>query len=258
MGVPPVWDFYLRVSPKGAVSVAAGAAVRAEDLALVRARAARVTITVRDQNGRVAPSTVVRYAWTPRRAGSATIAFQGGGGIPDAAGAVQIGPLQPGTIAIQARALEASPAQVGAIRVALDGEPRDDLSLTLSPAATISGRVEFEGRATPLNGPDGLRVVDGVDGQTFGVIATSRRGVVDADGTFILDGLFDGACLTLWGIPDGWHLDSIDLLGRNYLNRPIPLASGQTVTGVVLRVVPDLGGSGDRSGRCAAPPAGAP
>jgi hypothetical protein len=74
----------------------------------------------------------------------------------------------------------------------------------------------------------------------------------------MVEGLLDGACLTLWGISDGWRLASIDLLGDDYVNRPIPLAPGQVVTGVLMHVVPDLTGSADRGGRCAAPPSGAP
>ena len=149
--------------------------------------------------------------------------------------------MLPGVVFVYVRTVDASPALVGSTRLVTDGEPLDDVPLVLSPAASVEGRVVFEGRTVPLHNESGLRVVDSVDGMSCGVVAASPRGAVAYDGTFTVDGLFDTACLTLWGVGDGWRLASIDALGEDYLNRPIPLSPGQTVKDVVLRVV---GGSG--------------
>jgi hypothetical protein len=66
-----------------------------------------------------------------------------------------------------------------------------------------------------------------------------RRGVVQGDGTFMLDGLLERECLGIEGLPEGWRLDSIDHGGRRYMKEPLELTRGDILSGVVIRVVPD-------------------
>jgi hypothetical protein len=71
----------------------------------------------------------------------------------------------------------------------------------------------------------------------FGWRSEVPRGVVGQDGRFELDALVDGQCLTLVGIPAGWHLAAIDLAGEDYLKHPLRLAPGEMVSGLVMRVL---------------------
>lgn len=235
--VPPVWDYYPASFLTPPVHVVPEHIATAADLELIQTRAVRVTATVHDETGRVPAPVTVQY-FSDRHSGER---------MADAGGKVEVGLLLPGVVVIRARAMGATSTLAGVTRVEVEDQPLDDVNLILSAGAKISGRVEFDERSRPLHNRSGLRVQEYAAGRTpFGFLATSRRGTVNADGYFELDGLMDGDCLMLDGIAQGWHLASIDLFGEQYLQQPFQLAAGQAVSGLVMRVVPDGVDAGDR------------
>jgi hypothetical protein len=228
---PGTWDYYPTVFLEPHVRVDAGRVSQVRDLELVHTRAVRMKVTVRDETGAVVPSASVHYA--ARRDATSLYGTVATGHDGTAAA----GPVPPGVVRLHARARTgATGALAGVLRVSAGYEPLDDVTMVLSAGATVRGRVEFDGRPGVLHGPSGLRVVDSLAGHGSGWQSGDPRGAVNQDGSFELDALVDGQCLTLVGLPAGWYVAALDLFGDDYRKRPLRLAPGEVVSGLVIRV----------------------
>ena len=77
-----------------------------------------------------------------------------------------------------------------------------------------------------------------------------RITLVDADGSFVLEGLVGDHCLLLYGIPYGWRLQRITHQGRDMTGVPLMFEFGQEVGPVIFWV--EAGPqSGDANSSCA-------
>jgi hypothetical protein len=92
-----------------------------------------------------------------------------------------------------------------------------------------------------LRGGMPLRVVSlaaGYEG-SLGYHADDPNGMVQMDGSFVLDGLLGERCLKLLNVGSSWSLQSITADGRDVTNVPLVFESGQEIGDVVFRVTPD-------------------
>ena len=123
------------------------------------------------------------------------------------------------------------------------------VNVVLAAGATISGTVTFEpGRqAVPADLSQVRVTAPAADGSSFGRNPEAR---VDKDGKFTLEGVPPGSHLIRSnGAPRGWMLKSAVVDGRDVIDIPLELRSGQKITGVSLVFsdkLSEIDGHGDR------------
>lgn len=114
-------------------------------------------------------------------------------------------------------------------RFAIEVADRDvtNIDITLTPGVRVSGRVDLEGESQPDRAAtEALRVhAVAVDGVSFGDAYSDR---VAHDGGFELRGVMPGDhVFRLEGLPDGWSLRSVHLMGRDVTDTPLMMDDGQ-------------------------------
>ena len=122
--------------------------------------------------------------------------------------------------------------QYASLPLGVDGDV-DGVFVTLGPGATITGTVTVQATQTPVL-PDVTQfriVAPATDDANFGPQGNAR---VDADGTFTLDGVPAGSHWIRAQGGRGWTLKSVLVDGREMIDTPFEVRSGQRVTGVDL------------------------
>jgi hypothetical protein len=121
--------------------------------------------------------------------------------------------------------------------ISVDGKNVSDLVLTLQPAFSISGRIEFKGAtAQPPQDLTRVRVSltpadPGAAGRTLAVPAPGR---VDESGRFTIDGVVPGRYRISAGGANGWTLESAVVGGQDALDFPLEVRSNQNLAGAVV------------------------
>ncbi len=156
-------------------------------------------------------------------------------GVP-ADGRYESQSLGPGDyrVMVQAQATADRPALSAARDVTLDGAEPITVALDLQPGMTATGRVLFEGTATP---PPWSSVRVGLQGMTPGTWATLQNVTPDATGTFAQEGVFPAsfrlAASIIGGTPNVWTLKSVTMDGRDVTDRPVEIRAGDDPSFVV-------------------------
>ena len=121
--------------------------------------------------------------------------------------------------------------QFGRLRISVGGAPLSGLTMTMGPAATMSGKLVFEGES-PLPASLDQIMVGFVQLPNAGNYA-SGRGVTAPDGTFRVQGLV-GTCggVRIMGNIGRWTLKSVTQDDVDLMDRPITLDPGQQLTNV--------------------------
>lgn len=195
-----------------------------------------VKVAVRDLTGEVPPGVEISMSTAPAlRLG---VSESSAGMFPAGDdGAVMFGPLQPGPVTLWAATNQTRPSLAALAQIQIEDRVPDDVILRLMPAARVKGRVEFAGLSRPLRGASPLRVLAAIAGHGApGWHSDDSNGVVQMDGSFVLDGLVGERCLRLVNVGPGWVLQSTMVGGRDATNAPLVFESGQEVGDVVLRV----------------------
>jgi hypothetical protein len=113
----------------------------------------------------------------------------------------------------------------------------DDLTVRLSDAFSVSGRVEFESQksaAVPASPKGAGLMLLPADGQTPNILTLGRPTPIGQDGTFRRDGIVPGRYfLSLFSVPAPWQVKSATLDGRDAYDRPIEIANGDVANVVV-------------------------
>ena len=147
-------------------------------------------------------------------------------------GSFSMASVPPGRYLLRARGDDTEEPQFAVQPITIGETDLSNLTVILSPAASVSGTVTFQssqGQSTP--DPGQIRVaaplVNAVD---IGPNPTTRVG---RDGTFTLQGVQAGAHLfRTQGNQRGWMLKSVTTSGRETIDTPLDLRSGQSLTGV--------------------------
>lgn len=226
-GVPSVND-------ARAVSVGLSLEVPSIDFNVLLVRTARISGRVTNPDG--TPTTAGNVVLVPESAGRAG---RGGAGSTFASrvdwdGSFAMAGVAPGRYLLRARGDDTDQPQFALQPLTVDGADLANLTVILTPGATVTGTVTFlntGGAQAP--DPATVRVaaplVDAVD---IGPNPTAR---VDRSGTFTLSGVQAGSHLfRTQGAPRGWTLKSVTLNGREVIDTPIELRSGQALTGVIF------------------------
>jgi protocatechuate 3,4-dioxygenase beta subunit len=122
--------------------------------------------------------------------------------------------------------------QYAAMPLAVDGDV-DGVLVTLGPGATIAGTITVRATQTAVL-PDVTQfriLAPPTDNANFGPNGNAR---VNADGTFTLEGVATGSHWLRAQGGRGWSLNSVTVDGRETIDTPIEVRSGQRVTGVNL------------------------
>jgi hypothetical protein len=120
-----------------------------------------------------------------------------------------------------------------ALPLTVEGRDTTGVTLTLTPGATLSGRIRFQSQGSP--GPDvtQLRLYAPLtDGTKFG---GEPKGRIESDGRFNLDGVDAGLRLIrALQVPAPWSLERVLQRGRDITDTPIEIRQGQKLQDVEL------------------------
>jgi hypothetical protein len=120
--------------------------------------------------------------------------------------------------------------------LALSGEDVT-VSLALAPNASLSGTISLKASGAAPD-PSQFRVsVVSVDGASVGGTPSTR---VAGDGTFTVDGIPPGSHLIRAQGPGGWVLQSAVSGGREIVDTPVQLRSGERLNGVTVTFTEQL------------------
>jgi hypothetical protein len=136
----------------------------------------------------------------------------------------------------------------------VDGRDVANLSVSLQPAMTVSGRLIFDGTTLPAPSPQDLtrgqialtpQSLAAGAAQAVAVGATSASVSAAADGTFVIGGLLPGVYRVSVSLPGvrsnpsapggGWALRSVAVGAREAPARVFEIRPGEQVTDLVLR-----------------------
>jgi hypothetical protein len=113
----------------------------------------------------------------------------------------------------------------------------DDVTVRLSEAFSISGRVEFDsqkGVTVPASAKGAGLMLMPADGQTPNILALGRPTPIGPDGTFGREGIVPGRYFfNLVSVPAPWQVKSATLDGRDVYDRPIEIRTGDVANVVV-------------------------
>jgi hypothetical protein len=159
------------------------------------------------------------------------------GGRIDWDGSFSIANVPPGRYILRARGTDSETpqyaAQYAAQPISINGQDVDDVTVILTPGATITGTVTLQPGSTPAPDITNIRITaPPTDQDSFGQQANAR---VDKEGKFTLDGVPAGTHLIRpSGGLRGWVLKSVAINGRDVTDTPMTLRSGESVSGVSI------------------------
>lgn len=227
--------------PMQAVPVSLGAAQERDgiDFTLQLVPTARVEGTVSMMDGSPATSAVQVDLIASSQTtfpGAGFAAIRSTRPAPD--GTFRFVDVAPGPYTVLARG--GSPITWAATEIGVDGDPVSGLSLALQPGLMMTGQVTFDaGRLKPPADPGSLRLsLQPVQAQSAVTVAPSGR-VIDQSGHFEIKDILPGryrlsVSLPGLGAPGNWFLRSALLNGRDTLDFPIDIRSGDTVRDVIV------------------------
>jgi hypothetical protein len=221
------------VNEARSVSVALGAEARDIDFGLLLVRTSRVSGRVTNPDG--SPTSTGNVALIPDTGPRGRGAVGGTYGARlrwD--GAFVIANVPPGRYTLRARGGDGAVAQFGVQTLAVTDGDLTDVAVVLAPAGSVSGTVTFEtARSVQPPDPTGIRIAAlPADDSGFGPNPSTR---VNEDRQFMLDGLAAGGHLIrAQGSPRGWMLKAVLVDGRDVIDTPLDIRSGQRVSSVTL------------------------
>jgi hypothetical protein len=215
-----------------AVSVGLSVEAPSIDFAVLLVHTATVSGHVTNPDG--TETTAGNVALLPEsgpRAGGRGGAF---GSRIDWDGSFSIAGVAPGRYVLRARSDDSVEPQFAVQPITVAEADLPGLTVVLSAAASISGTVTFQ-RTQGQQAPDAGQIriaaplVDAIDAGPNPVARVERAG------TFTLDGVQAGShLLRPQGAPRGWVMKSVLVNGRESIDTPIELRSGQALADVTV------------------------
>jgi hypothetical protein len=214
------------------ITVGLSAEVLDVNFGLLLVRTARISGRVTKSDG--TPSTSGTVNLMP----DSTIGGRGGFGRFGARvqwdGSFSIANVPPGRYVIRARGDDTDPPHFATQPVVVADGDVNDVMVALAPGASISGTVTFQSTQS-LTVPDANQVRIAAPPVDFANVGPNSVARVNRDGTFTLDGVSAGShWIRVQGGLRGWTLKSVTLSGRDIIDTPLEVRSGQVVSGVAL------------------------
>ena len=172
-------------------------------------------------------------------ADAAVRAYSAGGGVsipgvvrPD--GTFTIANVPPGDYSLSATGRDPESARDlnGILPVTVGGGDIGGLYIAAVPGGRATGRIIFEGAATPPVAPSAVSVFS--DTVRSGALATGRVGTIKGDWTFELTGQFGARLLRVSRLPAGWALKAVRLDGRDVTDAPIVFTGSEDTAGIQI------------------------
>ncbi len=132
---------------------------------------------------------------------------------------------------IRARGTDDTFPQYGVAAITVVGEDLSDVVVVVTPGATLTGTIAFLGAAAVPPDPTQVRVIAQAADPTFGATVNAR---VDKDGRFTLTGIPLGETWIRAQTPRGWTLKSVVVDGREMIDTPLDVRTGQKLAGASL------------------------
>ena len=231
------------------VRLGIGEQVRAIDFALVPGRAAKISGTAVDSQGR--PFSRVALSVEVRGIGFAS--FGAGPPVRVAAdGSFVAENVPPGEYTLEATRPADTPEgapEVALMTVNIEGTDLDNITLVGSGGGTVSGRVIGEEGSLPKPSEILVNVAPTYRNQPppamLGIFRASGPPRVKEDGTFSAQHVLGRARFAVT-LPDGWMLKRVQHEGRDLTDAVVELRSGERITGVEVIItdrVTQLGGT---------------
>ena len=221
------------------ITVGLGQQVSGIDLSLIPGRAAKVSGTAFDTKHR----PFSRVVLGDEIRGVQFASFRGGPSASVAAdGSFTISNVTPGEYRLNATRLPGDPSgepEVAEMMVVVDGNDLENLSLSGSVGASVSGRVIVEGSGVPKWSSVRVDVRQALRNQAspsvLGAFRNSGTSAVKEDGTFLVEHVFEHARFQVT-LPEGWMLKSITQGGKDLSDVEIPLRSGDELRDVEVTI----------------------
>lgn len=156
------------------------------------------------------------------------------GGRIDWDGGFAINNVPPGRYLLRARGDDTEAPQFAMLPITVNGgADLDDMTVVLTPGATLSGSVMFPSAGTSPPDPTQFRITaPSTDTGSFGPQPNAR---LDKEGKFVLDGVPAGQHLIRSaGSARGWMLKSVTVGGRDVTDTPIEVRSGETLSNITV------------------------
>jgi hypothetical protein len=139
--------------------------------------------------------------------------------------------IPPGRYVIRARGTDDTFPQYGTAAITVVGEDLADLSVVVSPGATLAGTVTVQSSSTAPPDLTQVRITAQSTDPAFGATVNAR---VEKDGRFTLTGIPLGDTWIRAQAPRGWTLKSAVVDGREAIDTPLELRTGQKLNGAYL------------------------
>ncbi len=146
-------------------------------------------------------------------------------------GLFSIANVPPGRYVIRARGTDDTFPQYGMAAITVVGEDLSGVVVVVTPGATLAGTIAFQGSSAGPPDPTQVRVTAQSADPTFGATVNAR---VDKDGRFTLTGIPPGETWIRAQTPRGWALKSVVVDGREMIDTPLDVRTGQKLTGASL------------------------
>jgi hypothetical protein len=148
-------------------------------------------------------------------------------------GAFSIANVPPGRYVLRARGDDRDMPEYAFQPISVSGQDLDAVTVILSPGATLTGIVTFQGEQSQTPDVTQVRITaPSTDQGSFGPQSNAR---VDKEGHFSLTGVPVGSHLIRsTGNLRGWALRSVNIGGRDVTDTPVVLRSGETVGNVEI------------------------
>jgi len=215
------------------ITVGLSAEVLDVNFGLLLVRTARITGHVTNPDG--SPTTAGSVSLMPETG----FAARGGPGRNFGSrvqwdGTFSIANVPPGRYIIRARGDDTAMPQFATQPVTVGEADMNDLTVVLAPGASLSGTVTFQSTQSPTI-PDVNQVRIAAPPIDFINVGPNPTARVNQDGTFTIDGVSAGLhWIRTQGGLRGWTLKSVTLSGREIIDTPLEVRSGQTLSGISL------------------------
>ena len=236
------------------IAIAAGQEAQSTDFALLAVRLVKVTGIVINSEGKPVDSAMVNAVQRNSDIGGFVMPHTA---RTDRSGSFTLTGLPPGDYMLQTRSVQifsggdgnamvfsarvAGPGaggdpEFGMLPISVGAEDLSGVTVTTTKGTTASGRVLFEGGATPPN-ITALRVaaIPG-EGEMMPMMAGpgGPGQTLSAEGTFELRGLFGQRFIRVLNPPQGWMVDAVRLDGNDVTDTGVEFKTGDPVSGVEI------------------------